>query len=234
MFAIFKKEIGSYFSSPIGYIYLAVFYLFAGISFYGNNLSINSAEIEYTFLGLFQIVLFVLPLLTMKILSDEKRLKTDQALFTSPVSLFSVVMGKYLAALVMFGLGLLIMFVFAFVIFIFMPVDWMVFFANLIGLLLLGAALLAIGIFISSLTESQVVSAIASFATMMLLFMLDTILEFIPVDWIVALLSPLSLYTHYTTFTYGYISVPDVVFFLSVATIFIFLTIRVIDKRRWS
>ncbi len=234
MAAIIKRELGSYFTSPIGYIYLAVFYIFAGIFFYANNLSANIADIEYTFQSLFTIVLFVIPLLTMKLLSDEKRQKTDQALLTSPISLGSIVLGKYFAALIMFALGVLITVVYAFVLSMYATVDWMVVLANLLGLLFMGGALISIGLFISSLTESQIVSAIASFALVLLLYLMDTFLSIIPFDWLKNLLSAISFYSHYTNFTYGIVNLVDIVFFVSMAAIFLFLTIRVIDKRRWS
>ena len=234
MAAIIKRELGSYFTSPIGYIYLAVFYIFAGIFFYGNNLSANIADIEYTFQSLFTIVLFVIPLLTMKLLSDEKRQKTDQALLTSPISLGSIVLGKYFAALIMFTLGILITVVYAFVLSMFATVDWMVVLANLLGLLFMGGALISIGLFISSLTESQIVSAIASFALVLLLYLMDTFLSIIPFEWLKNALSAISFYSHYTNFTYGIINLIDIVFFVSMAAVFLFLTIRVIDKRRWS
>lgn len=105
MLAILKRELSSYFTSPIGYVFLAVFYFFSGMFFYSVLYS-NSTDISYVFSGMFTVLLFVVPLLTMRLMSEEKKQKTDQLLLTSPVSLTGLVLGKFLAAVCMYAIAL--------------------------------------------------------------------------------------------------------------------------------
>jgi len=204
------------------------------VFFFSYNLLSSASNVEYLYQGMFTIVLFVIPLLTMKLLSDERRLKTDQALLTSPVSLGGIVLGKFFAALIMFMLGVLITVIYTFIMAVYGHVDWMVMISNLVGMALMGGALIAIGLFISSMTESQIVSAIVSFAVALILYLVDSFSSSVSAEWLKNLLTAVSINTHYVNFNYGLIYLPDVVFFVSVAAVFLFLTIRMIDKRRWS
>lgn len=106
MFAIYKRDMRSYFVTPIGYVFLAIFYAIAGYYFFGYQLYGGNADFSYLFDALFSMVIFLSPLLTMKMFSEEKRHKTDQGLMTAPVSLTGIVAGKYLAALSIFMLAL--------------------------------------------------------------------------------------------------------------------------------
>ncbi len=235
MLAIFKREIKAYFLSAIGYIFLSVFYLFAGYFFYATSIVSNNADLKYVFSNLLIILIFLLPMLTMKIMSEDKKLKTDQLLLTAPVKLASIVVGKFFAAMVTLFLGILVTFVYAGILTYFASgFDWISFLCNVIGTLLLGAELIAIGIFISSLTENQVISAIASCAVMLLLFFMDGISSSINISFISKALAYISIVEPYQQFTYGSFSLPNVVLFLGMTTIFLFLTTRILEKRRWA
>ena len=234
MKAILKRELGAYFKSPIGYIFLAVYYFFSGLFFYTTTLSRNIADLTGVFSSMFMIVLIIIPIITMKLLSDEKRQKTDQATLTAPVTLFSIVFGKYMAALVVFAAGIAINFVFAVVLSIYAEPAWAVIWGNLLGTFLLGAAFIAIGLFISSLTESQVIAAISTFAISLFIVMLDATASSIQWAFVSQLIGWISFYQRYSAFTMGILDYSAVVFFLSVAAIFLFLTLRVLDKKRWS
>lgn len=233
MGAVIKRELSGYFSSPIGYIVLAVFYIFSGYYFLVTLLS-NISTLNYVFSSMFTIVLFLMPILTMRMWSEDKRQKTDQILFTAPVRLLPVTLGKYFAALIVYTLDLCINLVYAIVISFFAAPDWAVFVGNMIGLFLLGAALIAIGMFISSLTENQVVAAVGSFAVSLFILLTDTLASVVGVDFISAIIEGLSFNGHYTNFTSGILDAVDLIFFLSVSVVFIFLTVRVFEKKRWS
>ena len=234
MLAILRREFSAYFRSPIGYIYLAVFYIFSGFFFFTNNLFSGYSSITGVYSSLFSIIMFLIPILTMRLMSEDKKQKTDQALLTAPISLFSLVMGKFLAALCVFCMGLAVTLVYAFVIAIFTTVAWSVVFGNLIGTILLATALIAIGMFISTLTENQVIAAVGGFAVMLFLMLIDNLKNVVTNTLLQKIVTGVSFYERYTGFVMGKFNYADAVFYLSVAAIFIFLTIRVIERRRWS
>ncbi len=234
MVAILRRELKAYFASPIGYIFLAVFCLFSGMFFFANCLSAQSADISAVFASMFTVTLFLMPILTMRLLSEERKQKTDQALLTAPVNLFGLVMGKFLAALILFAIGLCVMLIMTLVLAAFGPVDWAKFLGNFVGMLLMGAALISIGLFISSLTENQVISAVASFAVMLGLLLLDGFSSLISNPIAQSIISGISVSQRYSDFTMGIFNFANAIFFLSVIAIFIFFTIRVFEKRRWG
>lgn len=234
MGAIFRRELLAYFTTPIGYIFLAIFYAGAGLFFNMTSLSSGSADLAYTFTLLIYVLLVVIPILTMRTLSEEKNQKTDQCLLTAPVSLGGLVVGKFLAALVIFSLAVFITVIYAVVVSAFADPDWLVVVGNIVGFMLLGSAFISIGIFVSSLTENQVVSAIISFAAMLLCYLLSSIAQLIPVEWLSKVVSNLSFVDRYTGFTYGLFDLSNALFFVSVTAVFLYLTVRVLEKRRWS
>lgn len=234
MTAIMRRELSSYFNSPIGYIFLAVFYIFSGFYFFANNLMGNSTDISSVFQSMFTIVLFLIPILTMRLLSEDKKHRTDQALLTAPVSLTGLVMGKFLAAVAVFLLSLSITLVYALIIAVFAPPNWPLFFGNFAAMLLLGMALISIGMFISSMTENQVIAAIGGFAAALLLLLVDSLSSIISNQLVSKIVGGLSFFSRYNDFTAGKFDLGHTVFFLSVCAVFVFLTVRVLEKRRWS
>lgn len=234
MFAIFRRELRNYFSSPIAYIYIAVYYALASFYFFGTTLVANSTNLSYVFSALFTISIFMIPILTMRLLSEDKKYKTDQALITAPVSLLGMVMGKYLAALLIYLIGIGITFVFAVIVAFFTPPDWAVFFGNFLGTFLLGAALVAIGTFISSLTENQVIAAVGGFLVGFMLMLMDSLSSIVQSTLLREVIDGISFTARYQSFTVGVLDFADVLFFLSVCVAFIFFTVRVFEKRRWA
>jgi ABC-2 type transport system permease protein len=234
MAAIIKREISAYFLSAIGYIVLAAFYIFGGFYFYMSVLMSNTTDLSYTFSSLFVIMIFVIPILTMRLFSEEKKQKTDQVLLTAPVSLTSIVLGKYFAALIMYLFCILITLVYAVIISFFNTPDWITVLGNFLGIFLLGAALIAIGMFLSSITENQIVAAIGGIVVGVLMLFMDSIAQAISVEFISNILKKISFMSYYNNFTLGVVSLKDIVFFLSVCVLFIFFTIRVFEKKRWS
>ena len=233
MFAILKRELSAYFASPIGYIYLAVFYVFSGYFFFGVLYS-NTTSLSNVFNGMFTIIMLLIPILTMRLLSEDRKNKTDQALLTAPINLISLVMGKFLSALIVYALGVAITLVYAIIIATFARPDWMVICGNIVGMLLLGAALIAIGMFISALTENQVIAAVGGFAAGFSLILVDSLSTLVTIDWLSSFISGLSFMVRYDEFTSGILDISNVLFFVSGCAVFIFFTVRVFEKRRWS
>jgi len=233
MTAVFKREFKSYFTGPIGYVYLAVCFFFQSLSFI-TMYSLGYPYIQYLFSEGFFIVLFTTPLLTMRIMSEEKRQKTDQLLFTSPVSITGVIMGKFFAAFSVFMLSYSLTFIFQLILASNANVDWMIYISNIIGVALLGMALIGLGIFISSLTESQIVAAILSFAVAFLLMKLDDIVSMINVEFITKIFGSIYFLGRYSAFMEGVLDYSNMIFFVSFAAIFLFLSIRVLDRKRWA
>lgn len=234
MTAIYQREMRSYLTSAVGYVFLAVFYAIAGYYFFATSLVSNSTDLSYVFSNLFSIVIFLVPMLTMRLFSEERRQKTEQALFTAPVSFTGVVMGKFLACLTMYLLGMGVTLLYFLVMCAFQIPDVAVFCGNFLGLFLLGAALCAIGIFISSLTESQVIAAVGSLAIGLFLLFANSFTPVVSSEWINTVMDGISFYQHYLDFTRGLLNLSDLTFFVSVTALFLFLTVRHLERRRIS
>lgn len=236
MAAIFKREFKMFFASPIGYCVLAVIFAFSGFMFYTNNLISGSPDLTGVYESLFSVVLLlVLPILTMRLMSEEKRQKTDQALLTAPVSLTGIVVGKFLAALAVFAIALSVTLVYALIIATRVTPDWLVVFGNFIGMLLLGGMVIAVGLLISCLTESQIIAALGTFAASLVLILIDTLAYvFSGSEFVTAVVGFLSVSSRYNEFTVGVINYDSVIFFISMQALFLFLTVRVLDRKRWN
>ena len=234
MFAIFKRELKAYFTSPLGYVFLAIFYAFSGLFFYIFSLSVGSTEITSGFLMMFIVLMVFVPLLTMRLLSEDKKQKTDQLILTAPVSLLSIVMGKFLAAYAIFAIGVAVMPVYGFVMSTFATVSWLPIWGNTVGLLLLGGIFVSIGLFISSLTENQMIAAIGGFFINLMILLMNTLKSALPNGFLQDVLSSISVYSRYSEITSGIFSLSSLIFFVSVIFIFLFLTVRVLEKRRWA
>lgn len=234
MFAIFKRELKAYFTSPLGYVFLAIFYAFSGLFFYIFSLSVGSTDISSVFLMMFIVLMVFVPLLTMRLLSEDKKQKTDQLILTAPVSLLPIVMGKFLAAYAIFAIGVAVMPVYGFVMSTFATVSWLPIWGNTVGLLLLGGIFVSIGLFISSLTENQMIAAIGGFFINLMILLMNTLKSALPNGFLQDVLSSISVYSRYSEITSGIFSLSSLIFFVSVIFIFLFLTVRVLEKRRWA
>ncbi len=245
MTAILKREFTSYFTSPLGYVFLAVFYGFSGLFLWMMSLTTGSADMSGTFLWMFFIMIVLIPVLTMRTMADDKRQKTDQLTLTSPISLFGLVTGKFLAAFFIFLLGVAVLLIYA--LFISGAVadtaansgveasfGWASVFGNLVGITLVGAVFISVGIFISSLTENQMIAAIGSIGANIVLCLFDVLATYVQIDWLQEFIMSLSVFYKYQEFTYGIFSLTNIVFFLSLIVLFNFFTMRVLERRRWS
>ncbi len=234
MGAILKRELSAYFNSAIAYVVMAVYFFFSGYFFYAICIEGNMSSLSYVYSNMFVIILFVNPIITMKTFAEEKRQKTDQALLTAPASLTEIVLGKFLGAFILFAICCCIFLVYALVISFFTTPDWAVILCTFLGILLLGAALTAINVFISVLTESVIIAAVAGMGIGLLIYMMNTFSNYISINWINEILGKIDFVNYYTNFTYGLLNITDIVFFLSVTGLFLFFTVRVLEKRRWS
>ncbi len=235
MTAVYKKELKGYFSSPIGWIFIAAVFFLSGMFFMVYNILMGTADMSEFFTSYQQIILFVIPMLTMRTWSDEKRNRTDQALLTAPVRLSGIALGKYFAAMTVYGIAASVTVVYALVLqTLSEDVSGLVILGNVFGMLLVGAAMVAIGMFISCLTESQVVAAVLTFAVALATLMLDSLVLSVPWQWLAKALLSLSLFARYNDFAVGMFNVSDVLYYLSVAAVFTFLTVRVLERRRWK
>ncbi|MBP3310402.1 MAG: ABC transporter permease subunit [Ruminococcus sp.] len=234
MGAIYRREMGSFFTSGLAYVFLAVFYLISGFFFYNNVIAAGSTNTAPVFSSMFIIVLFLIPILTMRLLSEEKKSRTDQGLLTAPIGLWEIVLGKYLAAMTLFVIAESIIFVYAVILNYLGDVVWVTLLGNYFAMLFLGAAFIAIGLFVSSLTENQMTAAVASMVALFFLYLFDGLITRISNETLYKILAELSFYSRYMEFTQGIFSVPSMLFFLSTAFLFNFFTVRVLEKKRWG
>ena len=241
MKAIFKREFRSYFTSPIGFAVLAIFYIISGMLF-AVYFEAGQPDLSGIFSpGLFLCALIIIPILTMRLFSEERHQKADQLVMTAPVKITSVVLGKFFAALAVYAIAVGITFVYQIIITFYITPDWMVFFGNFIGILVFGASLIAMGMFISTLTELQVVVAVATYAAELGLVLIPSfVVTFLGqmsntfANYVVKIFEGMSILDRFSNFTNGTLNYSDVFFFVSLAVLFIFFCITAIDRRRYA
>lgn len=233
MSAIFKREFKSYFTSPLGYVYLAIFLFFEGyffVALYGNG----SPSIEVIFPSISFVIILVTPVLTMRLLSEDRRQKVDQALLTAPVSVGGIVLGKFLAALGVYALAFSPTILFEIIVSLLANTNWLIFLNAFLGTMLIGAALIAIGMFISSLTESPIISCILTLVCFMLLMVLTNLAALTQLDWVVAAAEKIAFINLFSSFSGSVFHIVDVIYLLSIAAVFVFMSIRAVERRRWA
>lgn len=247
MFAIFKKELRSYFLNAIGYVYLGVFLSVSALLCCYTTLGSETYDTANYFSFISLIFIILIPLLTMRLFAEEKKLRTEQLLLTSPVSIAGMVFGKFLAAFTLFTIGILLSLINFIPLCIYAQADGVndayasgvgpiasMIFSNTLGLILVGAAFIAVGMFISSLTENQLAAAIitvAIIATMLLLNIVNGYIENYVIRFIISWVCFMS---RFAPFQSGIFDPSALLYFVSVAGVFLFLTARVYDKRRWG
>ena len=288
MLAIYKKELRQYFNSMIGFVFLAFFLVIIGIYTWAYNLSSGLGNFVVTLGGISFMYVLLVPILTMRIVAEENRQKTDQLLYTAPVSLTKIIVGKYFAVLTLFSCAFIPICIYPLIIHMYgTDVRLAPAYSSIIGFYLLGAATIAIGLFISSLTESQVIASVVSFITLLLTFLLSNITGMLPTEaisqcvmiavlwlviclvfyhmmnnvtvlvmmavigeaaiWIIYavksslyeslltnILNTLALSTRFDDFSLGILNYDAIVYYVSIAFLFVFLTIQMIKKKRFN
>ncbi len=286
MIAIFKREFKSYFLTPIGYIYMGFFLLVAGVFFTFGNLLTRSSQFTGFLGGILFVYLFGIPLLTMRLFSEEKRQRTDQLLLTSPVSIPEIVLGKFFAAFSVYLITLLVTIMYALVVGIYGDLAFWETFGAYLGFLFLGASYISVGVLVSAGTENQLTSALVTFFSLLIIWLIDPIINSLPVEMVAGIIfagvlvialcayiylntknlyitlgafilgaiiilavffinkalfigfmrkffSWFSLNKRFESFAMGLLKIDSLVYYLSFTGLFLFLTVRLIEKRRW-
>ncbi len=235
MLAIFKRELKGYFTGAIGYAFLFIYLAVSGILFVALTLFSMSSEVTPYYTVMMVLSGVVLPILTMKSFSEERKTKTEQLLLTAPVSITAMVLGKLLASYVIFaGCTVLTSLYFLFLI-PFTQLQFGILFGNVIAMLMVGLVFISIGLFVSSLTENQLAAAIGTIGIILAFFGIGLISSLFPTNYPIRfVLDGLSVLTRFQSFSAGYFDFASVLYYLSVSVIFIWLTIRVFDRRRYS
>ena len=251
IWAIAKRELKTYFSSPIFYVVTVVFLVLTGFFFasavswfsqqsiqlaqnpqYYQYVNINQMVFTPLFHNMSIILLLMLPLLTMRLFAEEKKIGTEELLFTSPLSVNQIILGKYLAALGVLAIMLILTMLPAALTFLWGNPELPQFLNGYLGLFLMGAAFIAVGLFFSSLTENQIVSAMLTFGALLLFWILNWASYSMTGLW-KGVLNYLSIFQHFDDMTRGILDTKDVAYYLSFAFVGIFLTHSVIQSRRW-
>ena len=236
MFAIFKREFKAYFQSVIGWLFVAALLAIYGLYFYVYNLMQGYPYIYYSLSAITFILLIAVPILTMRSFAEDRKNKTDQLTLTAPVSIGKVVLGKYLAMLAVFTIDVAVFAVTPLILRAFGTVPMGESYLSLLAFWLYGCACIAVGMFISALTESQVIAAVLSFAVLFVSYMMNGITNLISSSGnvLTKILNVFDLYAPFEKFSGGTLDITAIVYYVSVIAILNFLTVQSIQKRRWS
>jgi ABC-2 type transport system permease protein len=247
--AIAQKELRSYFASPMAYIVIGFFLLPFGVFFYlylqsfvrqglqmaqfGGAMNINQQVIRYVLQNASVIILFIMPMITMRTYSEEKRSGTIELLLTSPITDIEIILGKFLGAMALYAAMIAITVIHMALLFSYGNPEWKVVVTGYIGLLLMGGCFISVGLLISSLTKNQIVSGMVTFAVFLLLWVINWIASFTgPTTQ--SVLNYLSITDHFDDFTKGILDTKHLVYYFSVMSFGLFLTARSVDTERWK
>lgn len=246
--AIAHKELRSYFSSPMAYIVIGFFLLPFGVFFYlylqafvrqslqsaqmGGAMNVNQQVVRYVLQNASVIILFIMPMITMRTYSEEKRSGTIELLLTSPVSDVEIILGKFFGALGLYAAMLGVTLLYMAILFVYGNPEWRPLVAGYLGLLLMGGAFVSIGLLISSTTNNQIVAGVVTFVVFLLLWIIGWFADsagptFGPIT------SYLSITEHFDDFSKGIIDTKHVIYYLSLITFGLFLTAKSVDTERW-
>jgi ABC-2 type transport system permease protein len=236
MIAIMRKELRTYFVSPVAYVVIAAYLVMSGVLFALLMLAQTGtaeASLSIVFGNISVILLLVAPALTMRLLAEEQKSGTIELLLTSPVQDWEVVVGKYLSSLALFLVPVAITLLYPLILRRYGSPDMGPIVGGYIGLILFGAAFLAVGVLASSVSQNQVVAAVISVAILLGLWLIGAFAQSAqpPVSTV---LSYISIISHYGEFSRGLIDTRDVIYYLSVIAVALFLAVRVLETRRWT
>ena len=250
--AIARKELKSYFASPIAYVIIGLFALLFGwfytafLGFFvrqsmqmgqlgapgGNAINVNQALIRPLLLNASVVILFVMPMITMRTYSEEKRSGTIELLLTSPLTDFQIIMGKFLGAMSLYATMLAVTLTYIAILFVYGNPEWRPVVVGYLGLLLLGGCFISVGLLISSVTKNQIVAGMITFAAFLMLWVITWIGDF-GGPTLQAVVSYLSITEHFDDFSKGIIDTKHLVYYLSFITFGLFLTAKSVDSERW-
>jgi ABC-2 type transport system permease protein len=249
---IFKKEMLLYFTSPIAWVILTIFTLITGYFFYSifafftlasmqsmmnpmmaRELNVTDSVLRPLFSNISVILLLIMPLVTMRLFAEERRSGTIELLLTYPIRDGAVLLGKYLAALAMYAAMLGLTLVYPAIVMRFARVEWGVLATGYLGLLLMGATFLAVGVFASSLTENQIVASLTTFGVLLIFWVIGWSADYFGGAG-GRVLAHLSLLEHFDSFAKGVLDTKDILYYLDFTIVALFLTLRSLEARRWK
>lgn len=234
MFAIYKRELRSYFVSAVGYVFLAIIVALSAVAFSMTTLLSYTNDVSTYFTIMLFILMVALPVLTMKLFSEERKLKTEQLLLTAPISIGGMVAAKFFAAFtVFFGANLLCSLSYI-TLFNYSDPEGGIILGNIIAISLVGAAFIAIGMFVSALTENQLAAAIGTFGILLAMLGIGMLNSFIPWYPVRFVLGWFSILTRYNNFTNGFFDFAALFYYISVCFVFLFVTCRIYERRRYG
>jgi ABC-2 type transport system permease protein len=251
LIAVYERELAYFFNSTVAYVVIMMFVLLGGYFFYNlvaffNLASIRTmqnplaaAQLSLTF-GVFQplfanlsiIMLLTMPLLTMRLLAEERKSGTAELLFTYPISDWSVILGKFFATTTVFATMLALTAFFPLLLRQWATPEWGPIVSSYLGLLLLGMAFIAMGLFFSSLSENQIVAGILTFGCALFFLIVGWITPFVSQN-VAAVVNELSILSHFENFSKGIIDTNDLIYYLNFTVFFLFLCSRVLESNRW-
>ena len=249
---IYKKEMRLYFTSPIAWVILTIFLFIAGYFFYSifafftlasmqsamnpamaRDLNVTDSVLRPLFSNISVILLLLMPLVTMRLFAEERRSGTIELLLTYPVRDGAVLIGKYLAGLTLYAIMLALTLFYPLLVAYFARVEWGPRATGYLGLLLMGATFLGVGIFASSLTENQIVASIITFGVLLIFWVIGWSSDYLGGTW-GRVLSHLSLIEHFDSFAKGVLDTRDVLYYVDFTIVALFLTLRSLEARRWK
>lgn len=243
MSAIYKREMLAYFTTPSGYVFSAIFFALSGVIFSITTFGMQTASTATYFTFMLTSFIVLIPLLTMKLLSEERKSKTEQIILTSPVSLMGMVSAKFFAAYTMFaGTLILSCTLNIFTLYrltenqknVIEKLSLPTVCGSVVGILLIGGVFIAIGLFLSALTETQTVAAVTSIGAFVLIFLFSMLPSFVGNSVLRTIIKWFSVFDRYYPFTSGVFDITAIVYYISLTVVFLFLTIRIYEKRRWA
>lgn len=232
MKAVYKKEVGQLFHSVIGYVYLGIFLLISGGYFTVYNLLQGSGDIRNFFSPLMSTVMFLLPMLTMRTYSEERKMRTDQLLLSAPIRSIDVAAGKFLAVFTIFSVGMAFILLYVMVLAILGQFNLLMVVGNYLGMLVSASAFIAIGMFVSALTENQIIACIVSYAVMLGLWIIGTVQSYLTNPVLKSLAGYLSVANRFSEFSMGIFDASTLVYYLSITVFFLFLVSLLTEHRR--
>lgn len=238
MGAIYKKEMRAYFTTPVGYIFAAALLLVSAVAFSFTTLQQATRNTSQYFTLMIFVFIILVPVLTMKSFSEERRTKTEQMLLTSPVSLTGMVMAKFFAAMTML-MGTMLLTVIYYIPFTMYKAEYStagvaLIAGDMIALFLIGSAFVGVGLLVSSMTENQMVACVVTILVLLVFLVISFGNSYINSYFIRSILNWLSIFSRFGNFTNGIFDFGAVVYYASITIVAIFLTVRVYEKRRWG
>ncbi|MDY4444326.1 MAG: ABC transporter permease [Butyricicoccus sp.] len=233
MNAIRKRDLQGFFRSPLGYVYIGAFLAVMNLYFFATCVLSSSSDVSSVFSNMLIVFLFLMPILTMRLFSEDYKQGTDRLLLTAPISVWAIVGGKFLAAIGVLLRALLGTVPWLLIILLFGTPSWSAILGCYIAVLCAAAIFAAMGMFLSSLTESQLIAAVLSFALFLGLYVADMLSYSMGTDGLLgSILNWFSIFTRYDTFMSGQFSLGNLIYFLSLTGLFLYLTARVLERRR--